>query len=482
MNEPRTPSEPRDEHDPVADFFAAERDDIRPLPADDVRWQRITREARQARRTGWWRYAVAAAAVVVVGGSVWGVARHDGTTEAGSRPAVTQTVYVEATPTAAPSTEQRTSQTAPVAPATTVATAPTTPDGTAVPSDFRVVSVSTVASGRLFALGSVSCAGTSCAAVATSADRGATWSLRGRVPGHAVAPRVDAAGATLGTSGTVTDVRFADDATGWVFGSAVLRTTDGGRTWSDYGHAGGPAVVDLETDGRTVYLATAASCASGTCGGDLSLVSAAVGATRADTVVGVRDVGQGLQRADIWLGGSAPVVGVVGSQPVDLLRVGDGGSGLLGSPDTCPTTGSTRLVGPASGSGLVLLCAPEGAAGSLHLPLVTSPDLGATWSTVPGSGATVVDAGAVTAAASDASHLLVASGGSSDVHGSLSVSADGGRTWHEPASPPPLPGRGWAWVASPGAGTYYAVPVDATGSFWRSTDRGEHWSEVRVAG
>ena len=64
----------------------------------------------------------------------------------------------------------------------------------------------------------------------------------------------------------------------------------------------------------------------------------------------------------------------------------------------------------------------------------------------------------------------------------MSLSSDGGATWRDPRSAPPLPDHGWAWVGAPGGATFYALSGDGSGVYWKSTDRGETWSRVAVAG
>jgi hypothetical protein len=129
---------------------------------------------------------------------------------------------------------------------------------------------------------------------------------------------------------------------------------------------------------------------------------------------------------------------------------------------------------------LFALVARGGAAGSAAYGLVASTDGGATWTnrTTGDVPLLLANAGRVAFTATDGTHLVAVSGGSSDLHGSMKVTSDGGRTWHEPAAAPPLPDRGWAWVGSPGGGVVYAVPVDPSGAYWWSGDHGEHWQQA----
>ena len=80
-----------EQRDPVADFFARERADIRDLPAGADRWESILVEARRPVRRSWLPYLAGAAAVVLVGGVLWGNGRGPGTDRAAD-PASSTTV------------------------------------------------------------------------------------------------------------------------------------------------------------------------------------------------------------------------------------------------------------------------------------------------------------------------------------------------------------------------------------------------------
>jgi photosystem II stability/assembly factor-like uncharacterized protein len=147
--------------------------------------------------------------------------------------------------------------------------------------------------------------------------------------------------------------------------------------------------------------------------------------------------------------------------------------------------GSTPVALSASAGDRTLfsLVARGGAAGSAAYGLLASTDGGATWTdrTTGAVPLLLANAGQVAFTATDGSHLVAVSGGTPDLHGSMKVTSDGGRSWHQPAAAPPLPDRGWAWVGSPGDGIVYAVPVDPSGAFWWSADHGEHWKRAVLA-
>ena len=98
-----------EQRDPVADFFARERADIRDLPAGTDRWESIVTEASRPRRRHVLPYLAGAAAVVLIGGVVWGTSRARPPTSPPTGPAtrrrsptVTVTETVQPTVTARP--------------------------------------------------------------------------------------------------------------------------------------------------------------------------------------------------------------------------------------------------------------------------------------------------------------------------------------------------------------------------------------------
>jgi hypothetical protein len=353
----------------------------------------------------------------------------------------------------------------------------------AVPASFTVRSLTTGAAGRLFALGTVGCPAGRCSALAGSSDNGLHWHLVHTFPATTAGTQVAPGGP--GSSATLTQVRFASASVGWVFGGGAMRTTDGGATWQDYPHPGGD-VIGLETDGTDVVLTTAPSCRAGMCRGPVTVVRAPVSATSATDVVGTISGGAGVLDAPIgWQDGQSfvsPVVVPLAGQPAPPPVVVASDGLHRAAPTSCGTGQPIRLVTAAAGRTMFAVCLSGGAAGHLGYAVQASSDGGASWRPVPGRPLLLVNAGTTSLAAADARTLLAVSGGSPDLHGSMTVSGDGGATWRDPRTAPPMPNHGWAWVGSPGGGTFYALSGDDTGVYWRSTDRGDTWTQVPVAG
>lgn len=470
----RTPKEPMNVSDPVAEFFARERAAVTVAPADDPRWERIVEQSQTTSRSRTWLLLGAAAAVVAVAIGAGALVERPSATRAPHLPAATQ-------PATRHTVSPRPSVTSP-APSTTAAQAPPAP----VPPSFTVLSVTTARAGRLVALGRAACGSGSCATLALSTDDGSHWTLL-----HTFASTgpsaVQPSGSSVGVAGAgiVSQVRFASPSVGWVFGGAVLQTTDGGASWHPYPHPGGD-VLALETDGRDVVLTAGGTCDTSSCRGPVTVVRAPVSAQSATDAAGVID-GSGVTGAAItWHQGHAYISPTVAStdgqsapSPVELRA---DGLHAVGAAHCGNGLGGTQLVGPAAGTVLFAVCPNSGAMGHLGYAVLSSSDAGATWRPVSSDALLLVNAGSAAFAAADAQSLLAVSGGSPDLHGSMARSVDGGRTWTSPSQSPPLPDRGWAWVGAPGGPSFYAISADPAPSLWRSTDRGQTWSAVRIAG
>lgn len=464
----------------VEDFFARERAMAPILDGGESRWQRIVHQAGN-QQAPWARYLLVAAAVIVVAGAIgWGLLRGGPALGPSAPPtagvttsSATQTTRPGTTPSATPSSPTR----------ATPSTSPGAQGLVPVPASFRVRSLTTADNSHLYSLGTVRCSGGSCPALAGSADNGRTWHLVHTFPAW-TAPSGQAPGLPA-NAGQLSDVRFASPSVGWVFGGAVLRTTDGGVTWQTYAHPGGD-VLALETNGRDVVLASAPNCSAGTCHGAISVVRAPATAESASDVAGTIDGGAAVQGASIaWHSGHAyvsPVVtpkqGASSPQPVVVQPSGLQPAG----PRACGNGQGSQIVAPAAGSTLFAICPNSGAAGHVGYAVQASTDGGTTWRAVSADRLVLVNAGRTSFAAADAAGLLAVSGGSPDLHGSMAVSGDGGATWARPASAPAVPSDGWAWVGAPGGPVYYALSADTSGGYWKSTDSGRTWSQVRVAG
>jgi photosystem II stability/assembly factor-like uncharacterized protein len=131
-----------------------------------------------------------------------------------------------------------------VAMAATATASASATTGEPVPEGFRAQSLTWASPARGWALGAATCDGQPCTSVIRTNDGGRTWSSAGVV---------DAPIAPPGEPG-LTDLDFADARHGWAYGPSLQRTADGGRTWSPAPlPGGGQQVLTLVAEAGLVY-------------------------------------------------------------------------------------------------------------------------------------------------------------------------------------------------------------------------------------
>jgi len=468
------------DHDPVEDFFERERNQIVSQHGNDVHWQGIVRQARAHRRSrviG--SVAGLAAAALVIGGVTYGAVLHNGT-----EPVTAATQDATTVDRSAKSAAAAAAAAAAKAAADAQAAARQAP----VPKSFTAVSMSNVGGGNIFVLGHTECAlgRGPCPALIGSTDNGRTWhqiNISKGLDGKDL--RSPDRGPSLGLM--VANVRFANAKVGWVFGGDVQYTTDGGKTFRPYGHLG--QVIDIETDGAQV-LVTSADCLGDVpeCG-VRHVARANINDTGATTEVGTLGTGGHLGDLQVIFDGKQPYVSprwnsapTSGFEP---QRVTDSGLEPLGAlGGACGNPSEQDVIATADpAGGLFAFCAAAGggAAGSIGMAVFKSADQGKTWAQVTpvGPGALVlINSEYRSFAAAGAKDVLAVSSGNDATHGSMQVSHDGGHSWTSPATPPPMPTRGWAWVGAAGGSTFYAISGDEVPAYWQSDDSGETWTKV----
>ena len=474
-----------DQRDPVEEFFARERADLRDLPAGREHWEGIVREARRPARRSWLPYAAAAAVAAVVAAGAWAGLVHrpdDRTTPAtasSQRSAETVTRTVTTTPTTAPSTPSLPAQATTPSPAVSTATGPLP-----VAQSFGLVSMTNAGGNVLYALGSATCpGGNPCTQVVTSRDDGRTWVARSTFT------TLTTAGARTTPTGPnqLVGIRFAKPDIGYVFGSTTLRTTDGGRSWQPV-DVDRRTVLSLETDGDRIWMATARSCTPSDLGqqGGCTDVQARTGRAGDTTTTPVQANGTptavdaawvAMDGHDAYLNTSVPDPARPGqAAPGPLVRL-TGPAGALDPVDGCD--GGVWASGAAAARGtLVGLCATKGKPAQ-EWSVVVSTDRGMTWTATPAPGLGRPTAPGTWLTGTDAKRLVAVTGGvptsssGTPAASALLVSADGGRTWGDTG-----PGRGGApvWAGAAGGSLVYAVEGGL--AYWQSTDAGQRFTRV----
>lgn len=265
----------------------------------------------------------------------------------------------------------------------------------------------------------------------------------------------------------VRELRFATGQDGYAFGGGLWTTHDGARTWRRM--TGRGVVLDLATDGQTVYAVTA-TCAAGSWScHDLRLLSSPVSADAFEPVR-IR-----FPAADHGAGGTVSTAGgttVARLNGATYVRARAGG--WVRAAEPCPTLGGGWVEPPASGRTLTAFC-EEGAAGSTFFNVEQSADLGRHWTPVPGQPVRLANKGQSHSSATVASaHLLAVAWANPLYGGGLSITPDGGRTWTQ--APLPKTRAGWRYVGARSATALVTLADPPAPVLWTSSTAGRTWT------
>lgn len=362
---------------------------------------------------------------------------------------------------------------------TTTTTAPRPPVGGAVPAGFEPGSASFVSAATGFVLGiDTACTTGACVALTRTTDAGAAW-VGLPAPVTSYAPRGQE---STGTSSAVSQVRFASELDGWLFGPSLFATHDGGRTWQAV-HIGGSVIALATSDGYVD--AVVSPCTGGaSCTGALALEQAPDSGGSFTTVL----TGPTVPSASV---GNAELsfssrVGFVSLGPATIGTADLYATSNLADtqdwhafPDPCAEQGILTLTSFAAPdtTALYSLCSGNGAMGSTSKTvMVTRNGI----STVAGTAPLGGDGGSL--AATSAGTLLIATAsGASWIY----RSADGGSTWATTETFDDG-GMGWGDIGFVTSDDGFAVhgvpgpPAGETTGLLLTTDAGAIWHQVPI--
>lgn len=475
--------EPAYDDDPVAQFFAQERRAVQPQVADDLAWARITKGARRATPGRFLMGAVAAAAVAVVAGFGILTLHEPQATTAATR--VTSPVQSSmAQPDQTNSAQQK-------GPAPSAgpfqSSTPSTPSRPpqSTPPEFVTWSLSNAGGRRIFNLGASKCGSAVCPVLLRSVDNGARWTPVHIFPASVSTPTVGPGTGRIGSSDAVRDVRFVTPQIGYVFGSDLWVTRDGGEKFSRIAHPG-RFVLDIEASRGRALVVTSDSCAASACTGAVSVTTLDTAADALPAAGSANtDLTSSVSAADLVVHGNQVLLSLTKAAdgtPLPLLRMQGGSLSPVSTPSACRGSNLQAVTAAADADlRLFALCDPQDGPSQSTYTLVTSTDGGVTWGAVSSGAVQLPKGGRPQLAAVDSTHLAAAVGttdGSTALNvARLLVSQNGGRTFAAKDSRLGLPATGIDWIASPGAGQYYAVTTDGSGYYW-STDAGQSWRRV----
>lgn len=315
----------------------------------------------------------------------------------------------------------------PIRPATTTTTAAASaPTGGPVPAGFQAQSATFVSADQGWVLGSAPCAKAPCTSVVRTNDDGAMWV---GIPAPVDGLENPQSGST--TPSGVSEIRFADNLNGWVFGPDLWSTHDGGGMWSHITSGPGAAqVLDLESSGGFVYVVTE-QCAvqANSCPGQLwrSANTTDNFQTVASFTLAAEDGYTGPILAVHDTTGYLVTAASTGTIGTPALLVTANGTTWAPEPSPCPTQLGEISLAPVDAVRAAMLCSGEGAAGSSTKAVLATSDGGHTWvpegSAPPSSG----DGGTLSAATVSTLAIATSSGDTS-----IYRSVNGGATWTTP--------------------------------------------------
>ena len=365
----------------------------------------------------------------------------------------------------------------------TVITSPSPTKITPTPSTSRgpfVIDLTWVSDLTGWALSASVCDSGLCPELASTSDGGKTWQQLPNPPAAIQNGSVNCANVAC-----VSHVRFATALFGYLYGPALLVTSDGGRSWRPeqslpvealepsqgrvyrlvYDHGGCPGPCD-----RIVETAPAGSASWRTL---VNIPFVTNVTSRQDTA---QLVTQGSQNLYVVIYGDLAAGG--GTQQTILFRSLDAGRTWRQLPDPCGSASAINdAIGFATSSGgfAAALCTPRNGNTATGDFTVTSNNAAASWGPphpAPGSYQ-----GAI--AAASPTHLVLATGpisGSGPITYTLYVSSDAGAHWALAASAPEQLDAAAPYSAFLGfEDSLVGRWVGFEGAIWTTYDGGAHW-------
>ena len=322
----------------------------------------------------------------------------------------------------APMTPHATSSPPTIAPSPTLtpsaSPSPSLPRAGLTAASLHPESVTFISPDVGWTLGLALCGDTPCLRLAKTVDAGKSWSW------------LTSGGLSALSTTSQWQLRFADSQDGWISGSLLLATHDGGRSWTRITFVGfggtNSSVGALEAADGRVYAEIAEGTEPNT-NGPVVLFQSPVNADSWHPVTGVATGPAGfpgeisLAQGVFWLTLHPAIATAQGNQAGSTLYRSLNGVTWHSEPEPCPST-TVASVAAATAARVYMVCTGGGAAGSEGKSAYRSDNDGATFRRVadPPFGG---DFEAV--AASPASLSLAAASGATEIYASF----NDGLTW-----------------------------------------------------
>jgi hypothetical protein len=382
------------------------------------------------------------AAIAVVAVAAGGVALRS--SNGGSHPVAAPLMI---TASAAPTPEPTLSPTPQLSSAAVVAPTPS-PLG----PQLSIASFTAVGTDTYWVLGATPGCSAGCTGVERTTDGGKTFERVGVTNTKTALPALGGL-----TSSTVRDIRFADATHGWIYGGALLATTDAGDTWTPVTMPG--LVVDLAAVHGTAWAVVQTSATAKT----LSFALYRSNYLLAGSASAWQQVALPVQ-----LSGDSPSLAVQGTTAYLL-----GGSDVI----TLPVSGAvSSSAGPcraglpgqlSAGASSAILWASCG--GTTDAAVYVSADSGKTWKAVTTSTVSLSVGGisattAILGRPSSPLAILHATGATS------------------PVTEPTFAVAGFSFIGFTNATQGYAIAQQSVGGseLWRTLDGGHSWTTVSI--
>lgn len=338
-----------------------------------------------------------------------------------------------------------------------------------VPKSFEATSMSWITSSEGWILGKASCGKSTCSDIVGTSNGGKTWTVLGKFPAPLSSIQ------DTPTPG-VSEIRMATSKVGWIFGSGLFRTTDGGQTWTKVANPGTGKQVLAVAAGPSMTYALMSPCPwqTGMCNHKpLSLWRTNTTTAHTWTQISIKlpmSVDSGLS-----LFGKTVYVFDTQFGPPDRLYASTDGVHFSARPVPCDKTDDVQLVQAVavSATDVDLLCDGNPGFSKAEKFVYRSTDTGKTTTNAGTMGVYGIEAqltaspsgNLAVASWSDGSFIYTNDGGKSKWNMTVAYS-DGGAGWNDVQ----YVSNTEAWVVYAPAGFFHGI-----GKIYVTRDSGKTW-------